>query len=151
MLFPMIAMNSIPPNKIVHKAFCSTEISYGRTGGDFKQSLMKSLQRNKQNYIKKWCFSAHVFPFLLFSHVLSSVLKVRVWNWWKETARHTSYKMKINEGLGIGDTRRVEVFLGYNELTVQNHFDYLLLRSTMSTWNSHSSKSNFRWCDWRRL
>lgn len=63
MLFPIIAMNSIPPNKIVHKAFCSTEISYGRTGGDFKQSLMKSLQTNKQNYIKKLTIfsSPHIF------------------------------------------------------------------------------------------
>lgn len=60
-------MNSIPPNKIVHKAFCSAEISYGRTGGDFKQSLMKSLQTNKQNYIKKLMFFCSVFYSLLCS------------------------------------------------------------------------------------
>lgn len=62
----MIAMNSIPPNKIVHKAFCSTEISYGRTGGDFKQSLIKSLRRNKQNYIKKLCLFLTCFFYFSF-------------------------------------------------------------------------------------
>lgn len=67
-------MNSIPPNKIVHKAFCSAEISYGRTGGDFKQSLMKSLQTNKQNYIKKLMFFLQRF---LFSFMFSRVH----WEW----------------------------------------------------------------------
>lgn len=73
MLFPIIAMNSIPPNKIVHKAFCSTDISYGRTGGDFKQSLMKSLQTNKQNYIEKkknlMLFSTHTRSTHIQTHV----------------------------------------------------------------------------------
>lgn len=44
MLFPMMAVKSIVPNKKVHNAFCSTEISYGRTGGgDFRHSPIKSL------------------------------------------------------------------------------------------------------------
>lgn len=54
MLLPMMAINSITENRNVQYAFCSIEISYGRTGGDLRHSPIKSLhiteeeKRNKK-------------------------------------------------------------------------------------------------------
>lgn len=51
MLFPMMAVKSIVPNRNVHSAFCSTEISYGRTGGDLRHSPINSLWQIQWNLI----------------------------------------------------------------------------------------------------
>lgn len=59
MLLPMTAMDSITENRNVQYAFCSIEISYGRTGGDFRHSPIKLLhitkeeKRNKKNWSLK--------------------------------------------------------------------------------------------------
>lgn len=46
MLLPTMAMKSMVPNRNVHSTFCSTEISYGRTGGDFMHSRTQFLAAN---------------------------------------------------------------------------------------------------------
>lgn len=46
MLLPTMAMKSMVPKKNVHSTFCSTEISYGRRGGDFKHSRIQLLAAN---------------------------------------------------------------------------------------------------------
>lgn len=47
----MMAVKSIVPNRNVHSAFCSTEISYGRTGGDLRHSPINSLWQIQWNLI----------------------------------------------------------------------------------------------------